>query len=194
MTTVYFVRHAEPNYDNHDDAARELSPKGLKDRELVTAYLADRRIDRVMSSPFKRAVDTVGHFANLQGLSVETVEDFRERRVGNGWIEDFDGFCKRQWEDFSYRLSEGESLAVVQERNIRALFDVLRQYPNQNIVVGSHGTALSAIVNYFDPSFGYAEFQRIQSLMPWVVKFVFEGENLLEMQSINLFERDMRRE
>ena len=29
MTTVYFVRHAEPNYDNHDDMSRELSKKGL---------------------------------------------------------------------------------------------------------------------------------------------------------------------
>ena len=41
MTRVYFVRHAEPNYDNHDDALRELSPKGMEDRKLVTDFLAD---------------------------------------------------------------------------------------------------------------------------------------------------------
>ena len=38
MTTIYFVRHAEPNYNNHDDILRELSEKGLKDRELVTDF------------------------------------------------------------------------------------------------------------------------------------------------------------
>ena len=27
MTTVYFIRHAEPNYDNHDDDFTGLSPK-----------------------------------------------------------------------------------------------------------------------------------------------------------------------
>ena len=39
MTTIYFVRHAEPNYENHNDMLRELSSKGLMDRELVTNYL-----------------------------------------------------------------------------------------------------------------------------------------------------------
>ena len=27
MTTVYFVRHAQPNYENHDDLTRELTEK-----------------------------------------------------------------------------------------------------------------------------------------------------------------------
>ena len=31
MTNIYFVRHAEPNYSNHDDLTRELSTKGLQD-------------------------------------------------------------------------------------------------------------------------------------------------------------------
>ena len=31
MTSIYFVRHAEPNYRNHDDLTRELSTKGLQD-------------------------------------------------------------------------------------------------------------------------------------------------------------------
>ena len=30
MTTIYFVRHAEPNYMNHDDMLRELTKKGSK--------------------------------------------------------------------------------------------------------------------------------------------------------------------
>lgn len=54
MTTVYFVRHAEPNYENHDDMSRELSAKGLEDRKLVTKFLYDKAVDIVLSSPFKR--------------------------------------------------------------------------------------------------------------------------------------------
>lgn len=37
MTHIYFVRHAQLNYDNHDDFSRELSEKGLEDRKLATA-------------------------------------------------------------------------------------------------------------------------------------------------------------
>ena len=64
MTTIYFIRHAEPNYENHDDMTRELSAKGLKDRKLVTGFLADKQIDVVVSSPYKRAIDTIRDFAD----------------------------------------------------------------------------------------------------------------------------------
>ena len=39
VTKVYFVRHAESNYNNHNDALRELSSKGMEDRKLVTKFL-----------------------------------------------------------------------------------------------------------------------------------------------------------
>ena len=62
MTIVYFVRHAEPNYENYDDRNRELTAKGLADRKIVTNYLADKGIEAVLSSPYKRAIDTVRDF------------------------------------------------------------------------------------------------------------------------------------
>ena len=190
-TIVYFVRHAEPNFNNHDDMSRELSEKGLKDRSLVTEFLKDMQIDAVLSSPFKRAVDTVQEFTEKQGMAIEVIEDFRERRIDSGWIEDFKGFCKKQWEDFDYKLSDGENLGEVQQRNVTALEDVLKRYAGKNIVVGSHGTALSTIINYYDKSFGYAQFEEIRTLMPWVVKFCFEGSECVEIQKYNLFELDL---
>ena len=118
MTTVYFVRHAEPNYNNHDDMTRELTEKGWADRERVTEFLKDKGITKAYSSPFKRSIDTIGDFTEKFKLTVETDYDFRERKVGDGWLDDFDSFAKQQWADFSYKLEHGESLAEVQERNI----------------------------------------------------------------------------
>lgn len=51
MTYIYFIRHAEPNYNNHNDKLRELSLKGMTDRKLVTKYLSDKSVDVVLSSP-----------------------------------------------------------------------------------------------------------------------------------------------
>ena len=121
MTTIYFIRHAEPNYANHDDKTRGLSAKGLEDRKLVSEYLKDKNVDAILSSPYKRAIDTVKHFADSSHHTIEIINDFRERKVDSIWIEDFNTFCKRQWSDFSYKLSDGESLLEVQEMNIRAL-------------------------------------------------------------------------
>lgn len=94
MTKVFFVRHAEPNYDNHNDLLRELSVKGMEDRKLVTAFMSDKDINVAVSSPFKRAIDTIQDFADLAELEIEIIEDFRERKVDSGWIEDFSSFAK----------------------------------------------------------------------------------------------------
>lgn len=188
MTTVYFVRHAEPNYNNHDDELRELTEKGLEDRKLVTEYLSDKSIDVVLSSPYRRAVDTVMDFANRYNIEIERIDGFRERKVDSEWIEDFIGFCKRQWADFNYKYTDGETLAEVQKRNILALKQVLEQFDNKNIVIGSHGTALSTIINYYDPTYGFEDFDKIRCLMPWIMKFTFVGKNLIDMESVNVFE------
>ncbi len=175
MTTVYFVRHAQPNYLNHNDRERELTAKGLADCALVTQYLSDKSIDVVLSSPYKRAVDTVKDFADQFHLEIETVEAFRERKIGEAWIEDFDGFSKRQWVDFTYKRPEGEALCDVQKRNVEALFEVLERHRGKNIVIGSHGTALSTVIHYFNNAYSYEDFVKIKGLCPWVVKFVFEA-------------------
>ena len=188
MTNIYFIRHAEPNFENHDDMTRELSAKGLKDRKLVTKFLMDKQIDAVVSSPFKRAIDTVRDFADKNGMDITVIADFRERRVDSCWIEDFTSFSKKQWEDFTYKLSDGECLAEVQARNIAALNKLLDDYQDQNVVVGSHGTALSTIINYYDKTFGYDGFHEIRHLMPWVVQFTFDGKELIEINKYNLFQ------
>jgi len=64
VTKVYFVRHTEPDYNNHNDELRELSSKEMEDRKLVTKFLADKHIDVVLSNPYKRAIDTVRDFAD----------------------------------------------------------------------------------------------------------------------------------
>lgn len=186
MTTVYFVRHAEPNYENHDDLTRELTAKGWVDRKKVTAFLQDKAIDLAFSSPYKRSIDTIGDFTEVNGLTVKTDYDFRERKVGDGWIDDFDSFAKKQWSDFSYKLEHGESLGEVQQRNIAALHRVLKCSEGKNVVIATHGTALSTIVNYYDSSFGYEDFHRIQDVMPWLVEMQFDGLNFVQWKEHEL--------
>lgn len=185
-TVVYFVRHAEPDDHNHDDRTRGLSLKGMQDRSLVTAFLQNKKVDVVLSSPYRRAMETIADFADRNGIAVEVIEEFRERKVDNVWIDDFTSFCRAQWADFSYKLTNGESLGEVQKRNVTALERALRQYEGKTIVVGSHGTALSTIIHYYDPAFGYEAFEKIRALMPWIVKFVFEDGQCLKIQPYNV--------
>ena len=192
MTTLYFIRHAESRYDA-DDRTRGLSDKGLRDRALATEFLADKSIEAVLSSPYRRAVETVQEFADLRGLDVIPVEDFRERRIADVWIEDFREYTRRQWEDHDFKLAGGESLREVQTRNIAALSEVLRQYGGKTIAVGTHGMALSTMIHQFVPTFGWAEFRQILGKMPWAVHFTFDGERCVRIEGHDLFDKTVTR-
>ncbi len=186
MTTIYFVRHSKPDFTITDELTRPLSDEGLKKCKKVTDYLLDKEIHKVYSSPYKRAFDTVAGYANQAKLEVEIVNDFRERKVDSGWIEDFESFSKRQWEDFQYRLSDGECLLEVQQRNLNALNNVLLDNANKNVVIGTHGTALSTIVNHFNSDFLYDDFVRIKNLMPFIIVMKFRNLTVLEIEEVIL--------
>lgn len=187
MRKVYFVRHAKPDFSVVDDYSRPLTEEGCKDCKKVTEFLSGKSITKVFSSPYKRAVDTVKDFAESLGLNIHIVDDFRERKINNGlWIEDFNEFAKEQWNDFDYKLHEGESLKEVQERNIKSLMDVLEENIDGNIAIGCHGTALSTVINYFDNRFDLAEFHRIKNIMPFVVCLTFEGRDIINIEEFIL--------
>jgi len=192
VTTVYFVRHAEADNTHRDGRTRPLTEKGWADRALVTEYLRDKKITAVLSSPYKRAVDTVSDFAGKQGLPILQAEEFRERQSDSnamgGWLRetDFFAFVERQWADFSYTLSDGECLAEVQSRNIAALGEALLAYQDQNIVIGTHGMALSTIIHYYNPAYGYEDFMAMVNKLPWIVKMTFDGTKLTGMEAADL--------
>lgn len=191
MTVLYFIRHAEPDYNNHDDTSRPLTEKGRLERALATAYLWDKNIEVVLSSPFLRAYDTVADFAARKGLAIHTDDDFRERAVSNRWETDWQNFTQNQWRDFDYKLPGGESLNETQARNMAALQRAVSMYPDKNIAVGSHGTALSVIIQYFDPSYGHADFRAMAHKMPWAVKLTMDGEVCLSIEKTDLTVRAM---
>jgi 2,3-bisphosphoglycerate-dependent phosphoglycerate mutase len=52
---------------------------------------------------------------------------------------------------------------------------ILGECKGQNVIVGTHGMALSTVIHYYDPRFGYGDFARLLPLMPMIVKLTFEG-------------------
>jgi len=187
MTTVYFIRHAQSDTNIREDAARPLAPTGFAARLLVLDFLSDKKIDAIFSSPYKRAVDTVSLFAESRDLQIQTVYDLRERKADSVWIEDFIAFAEKQWADFSYKRSDGESLAEVQDRNMAALNDIIENNHGKNIVIATHGTALSTIINYYDKTFRFEDFMAMAGKMPWAVKMTFDENCCVEIEKVDLF-------
>lgn len=186
-TEIYFVRHAQPDFSIKDDLLRPLTEKGILDTKRVTSTLIDKTITSIYSSPLKRAIDTIKDFADNRNVEIKMINDFSERRVGE-WVDDFKSYSQKQWQDFDFKLPNGESLRQVQERNISALFEVIENNLGSSVAIATHGTALSTIINYFNPDFGYAEFWNIIDKMPFILLFRFNGLKLESLEEIVLYD------
>lgn len=96
MNKVYFVRHAKPDFSVHDDLTRPLTEEGIKSSKELVEFFKDKNITKMYSSPYKRSIDTISEVAKDFNLQIELVNDFRERKISDCWIEDFNDFSKNQ--------------------------------------------------------------------------------------------------
>ena len=188
MTTIYFVRHAQPEHGWEDDRTRPLTVEGMEDRKKVTEALHDIPLDYAISSPYKRSVDTIAECAKDHGLTIATDDRFREREKGENGNNY--GMFQKRWADFSYHEEGGESLQMVQDRNIQALKELLWSHNTETILLGTHGTALSTILNYYDPSYGCTNFLRMIDYMPYIIKLSFHGTACIGKEEILIVEKE----
>lgn len=179
ITTVIFVRHAKSVY-GEDDRNRPLSEEGIEDSKTVLKVLNGRNIDVFMCSPYKRSMDTIKEAADYYKINILVDERLRERKCGSYDSESL----KKRWNDFTYAEENGECLKSVQDRNTEALGDILTNYKGKTIVIGTHGTALSTILNKYNSMYDYDYFLRIVNWMPYVVEAKFSGDKLIKISEI----------
>lgn len=177
MTKVYFVRHAQPEHAWKEDRTRPLTKEGKEDSGIVLEFLKDKEIDVFYCSPYKRSIDTIADTAEYFGKEIIINEDLREREKGQAGNDH--GMFQKRWADHNYYEDGGESIAMVQKRNMEVLNKILSDNYNKKIVIGTHGTALSTILNFYDRSFGYEDFMRIIDWMPYIIELDFEGDKLV---------------
>ena len=182
-TKVYCVRHALPVADYTIDRERPLSAEGREDARRVTELLSAVPLDAAVSSPYLRSLDTIRECAAGHGLTIETDEDFRERKVGET-AGRYDELIRMRWADFDFAEPGGECLRSVEGRNMRAFSRLLAGHRGESVLFGTHGTALSVILHFYDPAWDYRGFRRIRSWMPWVIRLDFDGEKYVGREEL----------
>lgn len=183
MTSLYFLRHAQPDYRTGTNRTFPLSQEGMLDRLKAADALSSVGFDGAVSSPYRRSLDTIEPIVTAQHLTLTTDERLRERDNPGGGSNSHEMF-RRRWADYSFHEEGGESIGSTQERNVAAVNDILRRYSGRTILVGTHGTALATIINYYDGNYGIEQFLRIIDFMPYVLRMDFDGEKYLGREEL----------
>lgn len=192
MTKVFFVRHAQPVFSHADDRTRPLTAEGMADSKIVLEILKDKKINQFYCSPYKRSMDTIQATAAYYGMEIHTDERFREREKGKE--SNTHELIRKRWENRDFHEEGGESINMVQARNVEALKELLDEHSGKNIVIGTHGTALSTILNYYIPDFGCDDFFRIIDWMPYIIEMDFKGQEFVDIIEHGYLEKEFKAE
>jgi len=171
-TCLYFVRHAHSVY-SADEYGRPLSERGYQDAQRVTEILKTENINRILSSPYRRAIETVEGISRFLGIEIEREEDFKERVVASHPVEDFTLAMAKLWADEHFAWPGGESNQTARERGVRAVKRVLESHPGEKIVIATHGNLMVLMMNHFDSRYDFSFWKELA--MPDVYKLTFEG-------------------
>lgn len=181
LTNLYFIRHAHSTY-TPDELERPLSEKGSKDAERILALIQTDNIDVMVSSPYKRAVQTVEGVARHYHLEIEIFEDLKERTLTAKPAEDFTKAITKVWEEPNFAWEGGESNIEAQARGVGVIRQLLKKYEGKNVVVGTHGNIMVLIMNHFDKQYDFSFWRGLD--MPDIYKLTFDGEVLLKVNRL----------
>lgn len=201
--TVYFIRHSKPlkvnNNFNNDNLQIQNEKNILSiEGEMIARDKLDidelRNIDSLYSSNYVRAIQTAKYIAYNNGLDINIVSDFGERKVGiNSWNEYPEDFEIKQFHDEDYKLLNGESKKEVRERLYKALMKIITKTDDKRIAIVFHSTAMMFLLEtwcktsydndyyfkgkvFFDGKWGYCD----------IFKLEFYNKDLINIEKIDM--------
>lgn len=151
---LYVARHGETAWNAEYRVCGRtdlpLTETGLAQAEALARLTAGKRIERIVSSPMLRAVQTAQPSAEMLGLSIETDDRLMEQNYGiyEGVPRNDPNFLanKRQ---FCTRYPEGESMMDLAARVYGFLYDLKKMHPGETVLIVCHGAVCRTIRSFF---------------------------------------------
>ncbi|MBD3366205.1 hypothetical protein GF360_02550 [candidate division WWE3 bacterium] len=165
--TLYIFRHGE-SVDNKKYVfsgwrTAPITERGEEQAEVLAEKLKDKKIDKLISSPQKRALQTMkiamSKNESAKNLKIEKDERIKERSYG-----DLQGQSKLEWHkkdpEFLHRIRRtyhgqpphGESIGMVYKRVSAFAEDLVKEMKEKqiNVAVSCHGNSIRCFRKYFE--------------------------------------------
>lgn len=145
MKRLYLVRHCKTSGQAAD---RPLTAEGEAQAETLAEFLAPLGIERIVSSPYERAVRSIQPLAARLGLRLETDERLAERVLSSEPMEDWEARMRESYDEVERALPGGETTRAAVARGAAAIEEILAG-PAQTTVAVSHGNLLSLLLGHY---------------------------------------------
>lgn len=159
MKKIYLIRHCEAE---GQPAEAALTDNGLKQANHLSEFFKDIPIDRIISSPYKRAVQTVEPLAKRMNLEIEKNDLLTERVLSNQNLSDWLEKLKATFDDLDLKFEGGESSNEAKKRIVGVVEGVLNSSA-QNTIIVTHGNLLSLLLKNYNHQFGFEDWRSLKN-------------------------------
>ncbi|WP_423800517.1 histidine phosphatase family protein [Neobacillus sp. SAB-20_R2A] len=169
---VYVIRHCEAE---GQPKGAQLTEKGRQQAKELAGFLAGVKIDKIISSPFRRAVQSIEPAAFSGKIRIEVDERLSERILSTKPLEDWQEKLETSFVDLEAKFDGGESSAEAMDRIVSVVKEVLA-VETENTLIVTHGNLMSLLLKYFQPNFGFEEWKNLSN--PDVYLLTFCNQNV----------------
>jgi 2,3-bisphosphoglycerate-dependent phosphoglycerate mutase len=178
MKTLFIIRHGKASLDG-TDRERGLTSEGIDHANQISDILLkiEPKIQKIFSSPLRRAILTIEPFSKSTNLEINVVEELHEKITGDTEGKNLNEEKKKMWVDFDSKLPGGESSSDATTRALSGLNFVLTELSeNDSAAVQCHGTLIALILHHYDPSFGFDQWKSMT--MPDIYQINYDGSKV----------------
>ncbi|MGK9044188.1 histidine phosphatase family protein [Mammaliicoccus vitulinus] len=158
----YLLRHCKALGQDTD---ADLTSEGAEIAQSISKNLEDLKIEKIYSSPMKRAIKTVEPFAIKNNMEVNIDSRLSERVLTRENTEDFLFYLKKSFSDYKLKFEGGESSEEALARAMEVLNEIST---DENILIVSHGNLIALILNNFE-KFGYDDWKELKNPDLWEI-------------------------
>lgn len=159
MKNVYIIRHCEAEGQSSD---AQLTEQGLKQALNLSGFFSKIKVDRIISSPYERAIQSIQPLAKQLNIEIEIDEKLTERVLSTKDISDWKNKLRTTFEDVLLKFEGGESSQEAKERIVDVVEDVFKD-TSENTVIVTHGNLMSLLLNNYNKSFGFDDWQDLSN-------------------------------
>ena len=156
---IYLVRHCEAEGQSIQSP---LTLDGMKQSEHLCDFFSNISIQKIISSPFLRAVQTIKPLSKKLDIEIEVDKRLSERTLSSKNLPDWFDKLKATFEDMDLAFEGGESSSDATQRIVNVLDSVLNENTN-NIIIVTHGNILSLLIKKFDEHFGFEQWRNLSN-------------------------------
>lgn len=159
MKKIYIVRHCEASGQPPESP---LTDQGYVQANALAEFFSDKKLDRIISSPFLRAKQSVEPLSKKFALNIEIDDRLSERVLSKANLPDWFEKLKATFTDLELKYEGGESSQEAMNRIVEVVEEAFNDEAAHTLIV-THGNVMSLLLKKYNHDFGFEGWKNLSN-------------------------------